>query len=308
MKFNRKTPDYNSKILVTLILIYPNPFDILKKKLLNYVNILSEAIDFNFSIAILTYNKDISKLMLKQSSQINLKFISTFSLNNIEIPNSKYFSFVTHSRNKIIDVFYTNMQFSKYKNFIYNNYKTSIRQYEFSGYYALGTNFYAYAPSHLALFDFFDFFIKFDHDLIGKLQQTKLLQPFPLTKMIRKNKYFFFACYFMNDADFVTTNLYKTFFSFSLKQYDKCNYTILPKNLYKYKETLSAIGKVNICWLGFYSMLNIRYFSEEYISAPDGLYKNRWGDQQFFIPTLFGYGFRDFSYFNKHTYLCSWAK
>ena len=84
-------------------------------------------------------------------------------------------------------------------------------------------------------------------------------------------------------------------------------YSILPKNLYKYEESIISPGAVNICWLGFYSMLNIRYFSEEYISAPYGLYKNRWGDQQFFIPTLFGYGFSNFSYFNKNTYLCTWT-
>jgi hypothetical protein len=55
-------------------------------------------------------------------------------------------------------------------------------------------------------------------------------------------------------------------------------------------------------------MLNIRYFSEEYISTPDGLYQNRWGDQQFFIPTLFGFDYRNFSYINKNTYLCSWMQ
>ena len=95
---------------------------------------------------------------------------------------------------------------------------------------------------------------------------------------------------------------------FNLKQSDKCNYTILPINLYKFNESLSSVGAINIGWLGFYSMLEIRYFSEEYLSAHDGLYENRWGDQQFFIPTLYGFNYGNYSYFSKNNYLCSWLK
>lgn len=94
MKFNRKTPDNNSNILITLILIYPNPFSLLKLKLANYINVLSREVDLNFSIGIITCNQDISNLMINNSSQLNLKYISKFTLNNLEIPNSEYFTFV----------------------------------------------------------------------------------------------------------------------------------------------------------------------------------------------------------------------
>ena len=123
--------------------------------------------------------------------------------------------------------------------------------------------------------------------------------------MIENNNYFFFGCLFMKDPYYITNNLYKTFFMFSLRQQDKCNYTILPTNLYKYDESIISRGAVNIGWLGFYSMLQIRYFSEEYLSAPYGLYNNRWGDQQFFIPILYGFNYENFSYFNNNIYLCS---
>lgn len=309
MKFNRKNPDNNSNILITLILIYPNPFNLLKLRFINYIDIVSREIDFNFSLAIITCNKDISQLLINKSSELNLKYISKFRLNNIVIPNSEYFSFTTHSNNKTIDVFYTNTIYTNFSdNFLRKVYNTSISKYRFSGYYAAATNYYAYAPSHIGLFDFFDFFLKFDHDLIYRLNKSSNLEPFPLKKMIRENKYFFFSCQSGNDASFVTTNLYKTFFTFILKQQDKCKYTILPTNLYKHQETLNAVGAVNICWLGFYSMLQIRLFSEEYLSVSFGLYQNRWGDQQFFVPTLYGFNFKDFSYFNKSTYLCSWKK
>lgn len=309
MKFNRKNPDNNSNILITLILIYPNPFNLLKSKFLKYIDIVSREVDFNFSLAIITCNKDISKLLISKSSELNLKYISKFTLNNIEIPNSECYSFTTHSNNKIIDVFYTNTIYSHFSNnFLNKAHYTSIRRFRFSGYYAAGTNYHAYAPSHIGLFDFFDFFLKFDHDLIYKLNKSSSLEPFPLKKMIRNNKYFFFSCHFKNDRNYVTTNLYKTFFTFILKQQDKCKYTALPINLYKYKETISEVGAVNICWLGFYSMLQIRLFSEEYLSSSFGLYENRWGDQQFFIPTLYGFNFTYFSYFNKSTYLCSWKR
>lgn len=307
LKFNRKTPDFNSNILFTLILIYPDPFNILNLKLSNYIKIISKEVDFNFTIAIITCNNDISKLIIKYSSKLKLKYISKFTLNNIEIPNSICYSFVTYSNNKIIDIFYTNTKYSKFTNeFLKNNYYTSVFNFPFSGYYAAGTNYYAYAPSHIGLFDFFDFFIKFDHDLIEQLHKKKNLEPFPLKKMISDNKYFFFSCSFKHDEHFVTTNLYKTFFMFILKYNDKCNYTTLPINLYKFNETISSVGAVNICWLGFYSMLEIRLFSEEYLSASYGLYKNRWGDQQFFIPTLYGFNFKNFSYFNTKTFFCSW--
>ena len=307
MKFNRKTPDFNSNILITLILIYPDPYSILKLKISDYINILSKEIDFNFSIAIITCNNDISNLLIRNNTHINLKYISRFKLNNIEIPNSECFSFVAHSRNKTIDVFYTNTLFSKFnKNFLHKTLQTSVNKCHFRGYYAAGTNYYAYAPSHIGLFDFFDFFIKFDIDLIKKLKSKPFQEPFPLKKMITNNNYFFYGCRFMHDAKFVTNNLYKVFFMFALKQKDKCNYVVLPINLYKYEESISAQGAVNICWLGFYTMLEIRFFSEEYISASYGLYKNRWGDQQFFIPILYGFNYNNYSYFSKNTYLCSW--
>ena len=126
--------------------------------------------------------------------------------------------------------------------------------------------------------------------------------------MIENNNYFFFGCSFKKDAKYVTNNLYKTFFMFSLRQKEKCRYTILPTNLYKYEESIMARGALNICWLGFYSMLQIRHFSEEYLSAPDGIYENRWGDQQFFIPTLYGFNYQNYSYFNSSIFLCSWEK
>ena len=309
MEFNRKTPDFKSNILITMILIYPNPFSILKSKFYDYINIVSKEINFNFSIAIITCNHDISNLLIRNDANIKLKYISKFTLNNIEIPNSECFSFVTHSRNKTIDVFYTNTLFSKFNNtFLNKRYYTSVSNYSFRGYYAAGTNYYAYAPSHIAIFDFFDFFIKFDMDLIKKLKNKPFQEPFPLKRMIANNNYFFFACRFFHDARFVTTNLYKTFLLFSLKQKKKCDYTVLPINLYKYEETISAQGAVNIGWLGFYTTTQIRFFSEEYISASYGLYTNRWGDQQFFIPTLYGFNYNNYSYFSKNTYLCSWMK
>lgn len=309
MKFNRKTPDYNSNILITLILIYPNSFIPLKLILSNYLDILSREVDFNFSVAIITCNQDISDLMINNTFQLHLKYISKFTLNNIEIPNSEYFTFVAHSNNKIIDIFYTNTIYPKFtSNFLKKTHHTSIKNRKFSGYYAAGTNYYAFAPSHMGIFDFFDFFIKFDYDLINKLKKRPNFEPFPLKKMIKNNNYFFFSCKFKYDSYFVTTNLYKTFLTFILRQQDKCKYTVLPINLYKYNEKISEIGKVNICWLGFYSMLEIRLFSEEYLSVSFGLYQNRWGDQQFFIPTLYGFNFKDFSYFNKNTYLCSWER
>lgn len=307
MKFNRRTPDNDSNILITLILIYPNPFILLKLKLSQYIDILSREIDFNFSLAIITCNNDISNLLINKSYQLNLKYISRFTLNNLEIPNSEYFTFVTFSNNKIIDIFYTNTIYSNFSSkFLKKIHFTSILNRKFTGYYAAGTNYYAYAPSHMGIFDFFDFFLKFDHDLLKHLDKRPNLEPFPLKKMIRNNNYFFFSCQFGYDVHYVTTNLYKVFLTFVLRQQDKCKFTVLPINLYKYNESLNSAGAVNICWLGFYSMLEIRLFSEEYLSASFGLYQNRWGDQQFFIPTLYGFNFKDYSYFNKNTYLCSW--
>ena len=141
MKFNRKTPNYNSNILITLILVYPNPFFLLKTRLSNYIDTLTREIDFNFSIAIITCNDDISDLLINNSFQLNLKYISRFILNNLEIPSSEYFSFVTHSNERIIDIFYTNTIYSKFSsNFLKTIHHTSISKIKFSGYYAAGTN------------------------------------------------------------------------------------------------------------------------------------------------------------------------
>lgn len=107
MKFNPKTPDFNSNILITLILIYHDPFLKIKNTISDYIDILSKEIDFIFSVAIITCNHDISNLLIRNSAHINLKYISKFTLNNIQIPNSECFSFVTHSRNKTIEIFDT---------------------------------------------------------------------------------------------------------------------------------------------------------------------------------------------------------
>ncbi len=47
MKYNRKEPNDNSNILITLILAYSNPFQILQKKFDDYIDVLSKEIDFN---------------------------------------------------------------------------------------------------------------------------------------------------------------------------------------------------------------------------------------------------------------------
>ena len=144
MKFNRKNPDDNSNILLTLVLIYPNIFYLLKAKFPKYIDIVSKEVDFNFSIAIITCNTDISQLLISKSTEFNLKYISKFTLNNIGIPNSEYLAFTTHSNNKTIDVFYTNAKYQNFSyNFLHSIHYTSILKFRFSGYYAAGTNFHA---------------------------------------------------------------------------------------------------------------------------------------------------------------------
>ena len=155
MKFNRKKPNLNSNILVVLILIYPDPFSILKSVIRNYIDIISREINFNFSLSIITCNNDISNLMIKNQVEIKLKFNSKILLNNIEIPNSECFTFVTYAYNKTIDVFYTDTKYPKFNESFFNKILyTSINNYSFSPYYAAGTNYYSYIPSHLSLFDY----------------------------------------------------------------------------------------------------------------------------------------------------------
>lgn len=143
MKFTRRAPDNDSNILITLILIYPNPFVLLKITLPNYIDILSREIESNFSLAIITCNDDISDLLINQSDQLNLKYISRFTLNNLEIPNSEYFTFATLSNNKIIDIFYSNTIYSNFSSdFLNKIHFTSVLNCEFAGYYASGTNYH----------------------------------------------------------------------------------------------------------------------------------------------------------------------
>ena len=51
---------------------------------------MSKEVDFNFLIDIITCNMSISQLLISKSSELNLKYISKFTLNNIGILNSKY--------------------------------------------------------------------------------------------------------------------------------------------------------------------------------------------------------------------------
>ena len=93
-----------------------------------YFDIISIEIYFKFYLAIITCSNDISILIIAKISITNLNYkisfnISRFTLNILEIPKSSHYSFATYSRNKTIDIFYTNTLFSKFKNFINKNYK-----------------------------------------------------------------------------------------------------------------------------------------------------------------------------------------
>lgn len=124
-------------ILITLILNYPNPFILLKLKLSKYIDTLSREVDSNFYSEMIICNQDISDLIINNSFQLNLKYISRFTLNNLEIPNSEYFTFAAHSNYKIIDVFYANTKYSNFSsNYLKTILHTSIFNYKFSRYYA----------------------------------------------------------------------------------------------------------------------------------------------------------------------------
>ena len=123
--------------MITLILNYPNPFILLKLKLSKYIDTLSREVDSNFYSEMIICNQDISDLIINNSFQLNLKYISRFTLNNLEIPNSEYFTFAAHSNYKIIDVFYANTKYSNFSsNYLKTILHTSIFNYKFSRYYA----------------------------------------------------------------------------------------------------------------------------------------------------------------------------
>ena len=108
-------------------------FSIYKGIILEYNNSTTT----NFYSEMIICNQDISDLIINNSFQLNLKYISRFTLNNLEIPNSEYFTFAAHSNYKIIDVFYANTKYSNFSsNYLKTILHTSIFNYKFSRYYA----------------------------------------------------------------------------------------------------------------------------------------------------------------------------
>lgn len=169
-------------------------------------------------------------------------------------------------------------------NFTKKSILTPYNECIFSGRYAAAVNLYPALPFLLKVFDYFDYIIKYDID--NKVSNISL--DFNLVDVI-ENKYNLVGCNLVNDNKILSTNVFKMIFMYLSYLSNKCNQSIFGRGFSQNmieNENVVLHGRLTIIWLGFYSSPEVRDFVNYYLSYKEGIYKYRWGDQQFYLNAL----------------------
>lgn len=118
--------------------------------------------------------------------------------------DSGYYIFKYLNGNSFCYIFFTNIIQNYFNIDFLNNkhYTISNRKYKFSGYYAAGTNLYSVLPFMLGIFDYFNYYFKYDFDQPGFIN----IKEFAFGKT---QKWYLFGTCFKLDASFVCHNVKK---------------------------------------------------------------------------------------------------
>lgn len=285
---NRKWNNNPNFIVVTLYM-YPttNKFH----KYIKFINSFARSnngkilllVSFNFSL----YKMIIStKFITKIKNKNNL-------LKYLHILDKGYILFTYKKNGSYCYLFYINIV-QKYfsSDFLQNYHHTrNNRNYGFSGYYAAATNLYSVIPFMLNIFDYFDYYFKYDFDKPGIIN----INEFAFNNIKPKKWYLFGTCFSL-DASFICNNVKNMIIEYAVIK--KCSTNIITAIKHLTNDCIQFPGWFTGMWLGLYSSIEMKEYSNFYITYKKGIKYYRWGDQQFFVNALLLFAGRNKIYYN----------
>jgi hypothetical protein len=154
----------------------------------------------------------------------------------------------------------------------------------FGGYYAHSFALIISLPYRIRLFDFFDFFVRFDFDIYVPdcPFQTSL---FATQEMVSRSM-FASGCGHGRDAWWVSQNVFKMTDLYMDNLGKSCGRKFrIPsrENGWLTHESQAIPGRFQEMWLGLYSSPEVGLFSMAWYDFPGGWRKYRWGDQQYYF-------------------------
>lgn len=198
---NRKLNNHPN-FIVTTIFLYPS-----KNKYNQYINFIKSFSVSNKGSILLFISVNISLYELLISS----KYITEISNKNkillyLHQLDKGYRFFKFRNNNTYCYIIYTNIEQNYYSNVFLKDvhYTMNKRRFPFTGYYAAATNLYSVIPYMLQIFDYFDYYFKYDFDQPAIIN----IKEFAFGN-IKINKWYVFGTCLNLDSSFVCTNIKK---------------------------------------------------------------------------------------------------
>lgn len=290
---NRKWTN-NPKFIVATIYMYPS-----QKKYYNFIKFVRSFSISNkgeilliVSCNISLYNNILSTKYITEIKSINKMFYIIRQLDN------GYYIFKYSNKNSYCYILYTNIIQNYFSNEFINkiHHTMNNRKYRFSGYYAASTNLYSVLPFILKIFDYFDYYFKYDFDKPGIIN----IKEFALNN-INNNRWYLFGTCLSLDAPFICNNVKNM--TLEYVHMKKCSKNIVSAVELLTNDCIQFPGWFTGMWLGLYTSNEMRDFSNFYITYKYGIKYYRWGDQQFYVNSLLLFSGRNKISYNL-TYNC----
>lgn len=284
---NRKLIN-NPNFVVVTIYMYPSV-----NKIYNYFKFIQNFTLSNNGEVLLLVSFNISLYKFLKSSNRFTEIIKRKKILLYLQKLDKGYSLFKYKYNKsYCYLFYTNIQQYYFSNdFLSHTYPINFKMWNFSGYYAAGTNLYSVIPYMLKIFDYFDYYFKYDFDQPGSIN----IKEFAFGNYIKK-KWYLFGTLLNLDFNVVCTNVKKMILDFVEKK--RCSKNVISAIKSLTNECIQFQGFFTGMWLGLYSSIEMKEFSNFYITYKEGIKKYRWGDQQFFVNSLLLFSGRSKIYYN----------
>lgn len=284
----------NPNFIVATIYFYPS-----EKQFSNYIEFVETFSTANKGEVLLVVSCNISLyryiITTKYISEIKRKSNIYYYIRQLD---NGYNIFKYKKGNSFCYLLYTNIVQNYFNYDFLNNihHTMNYKKYKFTGFYAASTNLYSVLPFMLRIFDYFDYYFKYDFDKPGIIDIKKFA-----LKNIKNNKWYLFGTCLSLDAPFICYNIKNM--TVEYVHMKNCSKNIVSTIQFLTNDCLQFPGWFTGMWLGLYTSVEMKEFSEYYMNYKYGIRYYRWGDQQFFVNSLLLFSGRNKISYNL-TYNC----
>lgn len=272
---NRKISS-NPKFIVATIYMYPSI-----NKFYKYVQFIKAFSLANTRELLLLISVNISLYNSLITTQNIKKIKKNRMIEKLDKLDNGYSVFKYTNNRSYCYIIYTQIIQKYFSNdfIISRHYTKNYRKYPFSGYYAASTNLYSVLPFLLKIFDYFDYYFKYDFDKLGYIN----IKNFAFGNY-KENKWYLFGTCISEDSKFVCSNVKQMILDYVVMR--NCSENIISAIQILTNECIQFPGWFTGMWLGLYSSQEMKDFSNYYVGYSKGIKYYRWGDQQFFLNSL----------------------